>query len=115
MQECKVILTWEAICDVTDIAEYIEEKFGIERANRFQNEIQKQMRALEMVGNAFGRTPVYYRNYAIYKKPFPPSVIFYILKELKKEIHILRVLREERNWEKILAKQQKYTYPSEIS
>ena len=27
MQEYKIILTWEAIYDVTDIADYIEEEF----------------------------------------------------------------------------------------
>ena len=28
MQEYKIILTWEAIYDVTDIADYIEEELG---------------------------------------------------------------------------------------
>lgn len=32
MQNKKVILTWEAIYDITDIAEYIEKEFGVERA-----------------------------------------------------------------------------------
>ena len=39
MQERKVILTWEAIYDITDIADYIEAYFGIERADRFQQDI----------------------------------------------------------------------------
>lgn len=34
MQERKVILTWEAIYDVTDIADYIEQEFGRERADQ---------------------------------------------------------------------------------
>lgn len=34
MQEYKIILTWEAIYDVTDIADYIEEEFGQQRADR---------------------------------------------------------------------------------
>ena len=38
MQEYKIILTWEAIYDVTDIADYIEEEFGQQRADRFQSE-----------------------------------------------------------------------------
>ncbi len=33
MQERKVILTWEAIYDVTDIADYIEQEFGREWAD----------------------------------------------------------------------------------
>ena len=41
MQEYKVILTWEAIYDVTDITDYIEAEFGQVRADRFQDDIKK--------------------------------------------------------------------------
>lgn len=44
MHDYKVILTWEAIYDVTDIADYIEAEFGQARADRFQNDIQAQMK-----------------------------------------------------------------------
>lgn len=111
MQERKVILTWEAIYDVTDIADYIEADFGIERADRFQQDIQEQILSLETVGGVFGRTHIKYRSYSIYKKPFPPSIIFYIVKDSKKEVHVLRVLREERDWKTILSEKQEYTYP----
>ena len=46
MHDYKVILTWEAIYDVTDIADYIEAEFGQARADRFQNDIQAQMKKL---------------------------------------------------------------------
>ena len=36
----RVILTWEAVYDITDIAEYIEVQFGKERADRFQEDIR---------------------------------------------------------------------------
>ena len=49
-------------------------------------------------------------GYSIYKNPFPPSIIFYIVMESEKEIHVLRVLREERNWESVLTRQHDYTY-----
>lgn len=111
MQERKVILTWEAIYDITDIADYIEAYFGIERANRFQQDMQDQMLSLKTVGGVFGRTHINYRRYSIYKKPFPPSIIFYIVKTPEKEIHVLRVLWEERDWETILSNEQEYTYP----
>lgn len=111
MQEHKIILTLEAIYDITDIADYIETEFGIARADKFQRDMEKQLNSLAVLGNAFRRTGIYYRNYCIYKKPFPPSVIFYIIKELKNEVHILRVLREERDWERILTVQQEYDYP----
>ena len=43
MQEYDVILTWEAIYDVTDIADYIEAEFGQNRADCFQNDIKAEM------------------------------------------------------------------------
>ena len=77
----------------------------------FQKDMEKQMEKLRVSGNAFRKTHICYRGYSICKKVFPPSIIFYIVKEAEQEIHILRVLREERDWEKILLRQQKYTYP----
>ena len=58
----------------------------------------------------FPTTQILYRNYPIRKKPFPPSIIFYIFKDDINEIHILRVLREERNWHKLLTHSH-YNYP----
>lgn len=66
IQERKVKLTWEAIYDATDIADYIELEFGIIRDDKFQAYFQKE---------------------------------------------ILRVLREEQDWESILRGTDEYTYP----
>ena len=46
MQDYKIILTWEALYDVTDIADYIEEEFGQQRADRFQSDLKEQMQNL---------------------------------------------------------------------
>lgn len=110
MQERKVILTLEAICDVADIVDYIELAFGRERADRFEKDIRQEFVSIGFMGGVFGNTHIYYRSYAIFKKSFSPSIIFYMVKEAKEEIHILRVLREERNWNKILKETKKYTY-----
>ena len=37
MQEYKIILTRKTIYNVTDIADYIEEEFGQQHADRFQS------------------------------------------------------------------------------
>lgn len=110
MQENRVILTWEAICDITDIADYIETEFSFDRANRFREDIKKQIKMLGVIGNAFPKTHIYYRNYCIFKKSYPPSIIFYIINESEHEVHVLRVLREERNWRNVLGRHQNYTY-----
>lgn len=77
MQEYKIILTWEAIYDVTDIADYIEEEFGQQRADRFQSDLKEQMQNLGQFSTAFPRTQILYRGYSIHKRSFPPSIIFY--------------------------------------
>jgi len=102
MQERKVVLTWEAIYDVTDIADYIEKEFSRERADRFERDIRQEIKDISFLGGIFGNTHIYYRSYSIFKKHFPPSIIFYVVKEPENEIHILRVLREERDWGRIL-------------
>ncbi len=57
MNEYKVILTWEAIYDVTDITDYIEAEFGQIRADRFQDDIKKEMIKLGYCGrNVTGST-----------------------------------------------------------
>ncbi len=110
MQERKVILTWEAVYDITDITDYIERDFGIRRADRFVRDIRKEIEGLGYTGGIFGNTHIYYRTYTVYMRPFPPSIIFYVVKDEERELHVLRVLREERNWRKILQEQQDYTY-----
>lgn len=109
MPEYKIVLTWEAIYDITDITDYIEEEFGQKRADKFQEDIKAEISQLMYMGDIFYKTQIFYRGYSIHKKPFPPSIIFYIVKE--DEVHILRVLREERNWEQMLAKKLEYRYP----
>lgn len=111
MQERNVILTWEAIYDILDIVDYIEDWFGLDRANQFQEDIDKQTQDLGDKHITYGQIGIFYRNYPIYKKLFSPSVIFYIVKEPENEVHVLRVLREESNWKKTLQQTKQYTYP----
>ncbi|MDD5797062.1 MAG: type II toxin-antitoxin system RelE/ParE family toxin [Clostridiaceae bacterium] len=111
MPEFRIVLTWEAIYDLTDIADYIEDEFGISRADYFQKEIKKELEMLTVLREAFPKTQIMYRGYVIHKKPFPPSIVFYVIDDQTKEIHILRVLREERDWKRIMSNQHEYSYP----
>ena len=109
MSKRNTVLTWEAIYDVIDIADYIESEFSAERADKFQEEIKEQFRLLSEVGVRFYQTGILFREYIIYMKPVSPSIIFYTI--IDSEVHILRVLREESNWERILEREKIYTYP----
>ena len=105
----KIVLTQEAVYDITDLSEYVEICFGRETADRFAKEIKEQIQTIGQFPEGFEKTQINYRNYRIHKKAFPPSVIFYIVQ--KNEIHILRVIRQERDWKKILKDQNLYSYP----
>lgn len=104
MPEYKIIVTWEAIYDMADIMDYIEADFGEERADRFQLDIKRELEKLSYTAVSLPKTQIVYRGYAIHKKLFSPSIIFYIVKEQKQEVHILRVIREEQNWERFFLK-----------
>lgn len=107
MQDYNIILTHEAIQGITDIADYIELRFGTACADRFQNRLEKELSQLGYMlgymGGIFYNTHILYKGYAIHKRPFPPSIIFYTINESQNEIHILRILRSERNWKRILS------------
>ncbi len=110
MQEYNILLTWEAMYDIADITDYIEVQFGINSADEFQSNIRREIKKLGYANIVFSKTHILYRRYIIHKKIFRPSIIFYVIDEGNKEIHVLRVLREERDWEKILIETTEYTY-----
>ena len=103
----KVLLTVEAIYDVADIADYIEDAFGEERALQFEVDIERRF---ERLGDyAHVDTGIRYKGCAICKGVFSPSLIFFVV--LDGAIHVLRVLREERDWHDALRRKQRYDYP----
>ena len=112
MQENSVVLTWESLYDVTDISDYIEYEFGIERATKFQSDMQQEFSKLKYTGGIFRKTNILYRNYYIRMKPFPPSIIFYALDDKENQVSVLRVLREEQDCENILRNNQDYSFPN---
>ena len=59
MQERKVVLTWKAIYYVTDIADYIEQEFGRERADRFERDIRQEIKDIGFLGGIFGNTYIF--------------------------------------------------------
>lgn len=115
MQEYKVLVTWEAIHDVANISDYIERNFTQDTADKFQNNLEKQLNNLKYFPYSLPKTELSYKEYSIYMKLFIPSLIFYIVDEGRKEVHILRILREESNWNHILKKHTKYTYPRKMN
>lgn len=103
----KTYLTIEAIYDVADIADYIADEFGEDRAIQFEVDIEHRFEILDRYKHA--ATGIYYYGNAIYKDVFSPSLIFFVV--IQDEIHVLRVLREEQDWDKKQRERKRYTYP----
>lgn len=106
----RVMWSREAIYDVADIADYIELRFGRERADRFNDEIDAEGAALGHEFCVYTGTGIYYRKKLILKKVFEPSIIFYFVDDANQTVNIIRVLRHERNWQKILREEISYTF-----
>lgn len=102
-----VLLTIEAVYDVADIADYIAEGFGEDRALQFETDIQRRFERLEYYTHA--DTGIRYNGHVIYKDVFAPSLIFFVV--MDDAVHVLRVLREERDWRDALRRKRRYDYP----
>lgn len=76
----EIVLTRESIYDVAEIAEYIKDWFSECDADKFQDNIREEFK--KIVSNA----------------------------KLYTKTHILRILRNERDWENILKGTDNYTY-----
>lgn len=110
MHDYEVIWSRESVYDVADIADYIELRFVRERADRFNDDIDKEGKALGSDFRMYTGTGIYYRKKLILKKMFDPSIIFYFVDETEQKVYIIRVLRHERNWQKILREGICYTF-----
>lgn len=110
MRDYDVVWSREAIYDVADIADYIELRFGRDRADRFHGDIDVEGEALGRDFRMYTGTGIYYRKRLILKKLFDPSIIFYFVDDTCQTVFIIRVLRHERNWQKILREGISYTF-----
>ena len=110
MKERKVLVTWEAIYDIVDIAESIELNFGKEVADNFQAEIYSKIISLERDADIFRKLDMTYRGWTIKRRIYKKSLIFY--EEKENEVHVLRVLTSDQKWEDLFKDDVEYTYPT---
>ena len=89
MQSIQIVWPF-SFYDVADIADYIELRFGRERADRFNDEIDAEGEALERDFRMYTGTGIYYRKKLILKKIFNPSIIFYFVDETIQTVYYLK-------------------------
>ena len=108
MQERSVKITIEAIYDIVNTEEYIARTFGEKRAAEYRRDIRNEISSLSVTATIYASSGFMYRNYVIYKKPFPPGVIFWVVRE--DGAHVLRVPREEYDWKRYFETHRYYEY-----
>ena len=104
----RVRITNEILYDIADLADNIEENFGVQYAIVFEQEIETALKSLGERYQQYPGTGIFYRGSEIRKLVMRPSVVFYVV--LDDGVHALRALRQERNWEKVLRTETDYTY-----
>lgn len=107
MKEHKVLITYEAIYDIADAEEYICYEFGQRRADEYHIDIYNEIQDFANFCS-YGPSGCHYRGYTIFKKPFKPVIIFGII--IGDEVHILRITREEYDWQGFFDSHQNHEY-----
>lgn len=110
IEEYNVRWSIEAIYDVADIEDYIEENFGRDRADQFDDDIDSTGHSLSTNYRLSSNTGMIYRGLVIQKKIIRPSILFFCVDDDMKTVYILRVLRHERNWQKMLRETTVYSF-----
>ena len=110
MHDYDVVWSRESVYDIADIADYIELRFDKERADKFIDDINREVDALGKDYRLYNGTGIFYRQKLILKKVFGPSIVFYFVDDAKKIVFIIRILRHERNWQKIIREGISYTF-----
>ena len=90
MKERKVIVTWEAIYDIVDIAESIELNFGKKVADNFQSEIYSKIISLDRDADIFRKLDMTYRGWTIKRRIYKKSLIFILINCKKVQISKLK-------------------------
>lgn len=109
-EQYDVILTKESIDDVTDIRTHIFVDFGMKSLDEFDEKWESEQDFIADNPYASRGTDYEYRGLKIYKRVFKPSLIFYTVQDDLRSVIILRVLREERDWEHILETEDEYHF-----
>jgi plasmid stabilization system protein ParE len=102
--EYKVILETTAVLDLYGIFDYIAEVLkSPESAQRVYISIKQQVLSLEDMP---GRFPLVkdepYASIGVRLMPVENYNAFYVVDELKHEVHVIRVLYKRREWQKLL-------------
>lgn len=101
----------EAIEDIFGFVHYIYMKLcNPDAAEKLYFNLRREMNNMGNFPLKFSDSGIKYRGYVIHKKVYESYLIFYIIGEEKREVYILRVLKDLMDWQRILSRTKVYHF-----
>jgi plasmid stabilization system protein ParE len=110
MKEIRNIkVSLQAVFDIADAEDWIEQQFGIDECDRYERELKDFLSdKLRFSAGIIGRTGVLYLGHMIYKMPYRVTNIFYFIEN--ETLYIIRILRYEKAWERYIGHGENYLF-----
>lgn len=107
----KVVVTQEALEDISDLAKYIIDTFKNQKAaNDFLDVYNRQVEVLRTFPIGYRGISIEYRGYEIRLKPFDTYNMFFVVDDRMRQIVILRLLKNLQDWKQILRMKTEYHF-----
>lgn len=106
-----VVVTHEALKDVLNLANYMIDTFKNQKAaNDFLDAYDKQIEVLSFFPTGYRGISIEYRGYEVRLKPFDTYNLLFVVDSEKRQIVILRLLKNLQDWKQILMKETEYHF-----
>ncbi len=107
----KVVMTQEALEDVSNLAIYMIDTFKNQKAaDDFLDAYDRQVEVLSAFPIGYRGISIEYRSYEIRLKPFDTYNLFFIVDDEMGKIVILRLLKNLQDWKQILRMDTEYHF-----
>lgn len=110
-----VFVTDEALEDIWTFVSYIHRKlYNPDAAERLYHNLKREVNKVGHFPLQFSDSGIRYRGYVIHKKVYKSYLIFYIINDDKREVYILRILKDLMNWRIILHRPKIYHFSNYV-
>lgn len=107
----RVVMTKEALEDVSNLADYILDAFENKKAaDDFLDAYDRQVGILSTFPTGYRGISMEYRGYEIRLKPFDTYNLFFVVDDEIGQIVILRLLKNLQDWNQILRMETEYHF-----
>lgn len=101
----------EAMEDIFEFVRYIHmELCNPDAAEKLYHNLNREVKNMGDFPLKFSDSGIKYRGYVIHKKVYGSYLIFYIISNKKREVYVLRVIKDLMDWQKMLNRTKIYHF-----